>query len=68
MDNVGITGMEGSGIALMFAGLAILGAMSPLLGGVLYEHFLIKGVIIYSAAIATFGTFLSIILPMSKKL
>ena len=67
MDQVP-AGMEGSGTALMFAGLAIIGAMSPVFGGILYEHFLFKGVIIYSAAIATFGTFLSVILPMSKKL
>ena len=67
MDQVP-TGMEGSGTALMFAGLAIIGAMSPVFGGILYEHFLFKVVILYSAAIATFGTFLSVILPMSKKL
>ncbi|MCL0030492.1 MFS transporter [Dehalococcoidia bacterium] len=67
MDQVP-AGMEGSGTALMFAGLAIIGAISPLFGGFLYEQFLFKGVIVYSTAIATFGTFLSIILPMSKKL
>jgi MFS family permease len=67
MDQVP-AGMEGSGTALMFAGLAIIGAISPVFGGFLYEQFLFKGVIVYSTAIATLGTFLSIILPMSKKI
>ena len=52
----------------MFSGLAIIGSLSPIVAGAIYERNLFEGVVIYCAIIAVIATFLSIILPMRKKI
>ena len=67
MDQVP-SGIEGTGTALMFSGLAIIGSLSPIIAGAIYERNLFEGVVIYCAIIAVIATILSIILPMRKKI
>ncbi len=67
MDQVP-NGIEGTGTALMFSGLAVIGSLSPIIAGAIYERNLFEGVVIYCASIAAIATFLSIILPMRKKM
>ncbi len=67
MDQVP-NGIEGTGTALMFSGLAVIGSLSPIIAGAIYERNLFEGVVIYCASIAVIATFLSIILPMRKKM
>ena len=61
-------GIEGTGTALMFSGLAIIGSLSPIVAGAIYEMNLFEGVVIYCAIIAVLATLLSIFLPMRKKI
>ena len=67
MDQVP-NGIEGTGTALMFSGLAVIGSLSPIIAGAIYERNLFEGVVIYCASIAVIAAFLSIILPMRKKM
>ena len=67
MDQVP-NGIEGTGTALMFSGLAVIDSLSPIIAGAIYERNLFEGVVIYCASIAVIATFLSIILPMRKKM
>ena len=59
-------GIEGSGTALMFSGLAIIGSVSPLIAGAIYQRYFFEGVVYYSGAIALIATLLSLIMPMKK--
>ena len=61
-------GIEGSGTALMFSGLAIIGSVSPLAAGAIYERYFFEGVVYYSGTIALIATLLSLIMPMKKNI
>lgn len=61
-------GIEGSGTALMFSGLAIIGSISPLAAGAIYERYFFEGVVYYSGAIALIATLVSLIMPMKKSI
>jgi len=59
-------GTEGSGIALMFTGTAVMGAISPIIAGRLKEIYGMDGVFYYSAIIVGIVTIASLFVPMSK--
>ena len=59
-------GTEGSGVALMFTGTAIMGAISPVIAGRLKETYGMDGVFYYSAIIVGIVTIASLFVPMTK--
>ena len=61
-------GIEGSGTALMFSGLAIIGSVSPLAAVAICERYFFEGVVYYSGTIALIATLLSLIMPMKKNI
>ncbi len=65
MDQVD-RGAEGSATALMFTGGSVIGALSPVLAGWIFQNWDFDGVIIYCGVIATIGAFLALIFPMRK--
>lgn len=65
MDQVD-RGAEGSATALMFTGGSVIGALSPILAGKIFEVMGFQGVVIYCGAIATTGALLALIFPMRK--
>ena len=68
MDQIS-KGSEGSATALMFTGGAIIGSLSPLVAGIIYDGSLgFSGVVIYSGIIAGFGFLLALLLPMRRRL
>ncbi len=66
MDQVD-SGTEGSATALMFTGGSVIGALSPLLAGKIFEISGFEGVIIYCGLIATAGAALALVLPMRRR-
>ena len=65
MDQVG-PGTEGSATAMMFTGGAVIGALSPIAAGALFEAVGWSGVVMFCGAIATFGTALALVIPMRR--
>ena len=59
-------GTEASGVALMFAGSAVLGAASPIIAGRLREAYGMDGVFYFSAIIVTLVAFAALIVPLRK--
>lgn len=60
-------GSEGSAIAMMFAGGSVVGSFAPVVAGAINSQWEFQGVVIFVAAIATFGVVLSLILPMRNR-
>lgn len=65
MDQVGV-GTEGSATAMMFTGGAVIGALSPIAAGALFDAEGWSAVVIFCGAIATFGTALALVIPMPR--
>ena len=65
MDQVGV-GTEGSATAMMFTGGAVIGALSPIAAGALFDAEGWPAVVIFCGAIATFGTALALVIPMPR--
>tara|TARA_B100000959_G_C14567166_1_gene454213 strand:+ start:69 stop:533 length:465 start_codon:yes stop_codon:yes gene_type:complete len=59
-------GTESSGVALMFTGGSILGALSPILAGQLRQTFGMDAVFIYTTTILTIVTIGSLLVPMKR--
>jgi len=59
-------GTEASGVALMFAGSAVLGGVSPVIAGQLREAFGMDGVFYYAAIIVAVVAIASLIVPLRK--
>ena len=59
-------GTESSGVALMFTGGSILGALSPILAGQLRQTFGMDAVFIYTTTILTVVTIGSLLVPMKR--
>ena len=59
-------GTESSGVALMFTGGSLLGALSPILAGQLRQSFGMDAVFIYTTAILTVVTIGSLLVPMRR--
>ena len=65
MDRVP-AGSEGSGTALNFIGMSLVGFMSPIIAGYIYSEYNFDGISIYAGSIAIAGILLSSILPLKK--
>ena len=65
MDRVP-TGSEGSGTALNFIGMSVVGFISPLFAGLIYSIFGFDGISIMSGTIAVFGVVLCGLLPIKR--
>tara|TARA_B100002052_G_C15783237_1_gene552581 strand:+ start:27 stop:1121 length:1095 start_codon:yes stop_codon:yes gene_type:complete len=65
MDRVP-TGSEGSGTALNFIGMSLVGFLSPIIAGYVYSEYNFDGISIYAGSIAIAGILLCSILPMKK--
>ena len=59
-------GTESSGVALMFTGGSLLGALSPILAGQLRQTFGMDAVFIYTTTILTVVTIGSLLVPMKR--
>ncbi|MDG2101262.1 MAG: MFS transporter [Dehalococcoidia bacterium] len=59
-------GSEGSGTALNFIGMSVIGFMSPIFAGIIYSQFGFSGISIMSGIIAVTGIILCSLLPMKK--
>ena len=59
-------GSEGSATALIFAGGSVVGSLSPILAGKIYETNGFEGIILYCGIIAVIGAALALILPMRR--
>ena len=59
-------GTEASGVALMFAGSAVFGSISPIIAGWLRESFGMDGVFYYAGIIVTLVAFAALFVPLRK--
>ena len=59
-------GSEGSATALIFTGGSVVGSLSPILAGKIFETNNFEGIVIYCGAIAAVGAVLALILPMRR--
>ncbi len=59
-------GSEGSGTALNFIGMSLIGFMSPVISGVIYSKYNFEGISIFAGSIAIAGILLCTFLPMKK--
>ncbi len=59
-------GSEGSGTALNFIGMSLIGFMAPIFAGFIYSQYNFAGISIMSGVIAVSGIILCSILPMKK--
>ena len=59
-------GSEGSATALIFAGGSVVGSLSPIVAGKIYETNGFEGIIWYCGIIAVLGAALALILPMRR--
>ncbi len=59
-------GTEASGVALMFAGSAVFGSISPIIAGWLRESFGMDGVFYYSGIIVTIVAFAALFVPLRR--
>lgn len=60
-------GSEGSGTALLFAGGAIVGAIAPIAGGIIYEADGFTGFTWFAGLLAAAGALLALALPQKRK-
>ena len=59
-------GSEGSGTALNFIGMSLIGFMSPVISGIIYAKYYFEGISIFAGVIAVSGILLCTFLPMKK--
>ena len=59
-------GSEGSGTALNFIGMSLIGFMAPVISGIIYKTYNFEGIAIFSGIIAIAGILLCTFLPMKK--
>ena len=59
-------GSEGSGTALNFIGMSLIGFMAPVISGIIYKTYNFEGIAIFSGIIAIRGILLCTFLPMKK--
>ena len=57
-------GSEGSGTALNFIGMSLIGFMSPVISGIIYAKYNFEGISIFAGVIAVSGILLCTFLPM----
>ena len=59
-------GTEGSAVAMLFTGGAIIGAAAPVIAGLVNTTWDFRGVVIYAGSIAAVGALLALIVPIRK--
>ena len=59
-------GSEGSATALIFAGGSVVGSLSPIVAGKIFETNGFEGIVIYCGTIAAVGAALALIMPMRR--
>ena len=59
-------GSEGSATALIFSGGSVVGAMSPIVAGKIFEINGFEGIILFCGTIAAAGALLALVLPMRR--
>jgi len=60
-------GSEGTSVAVLFAGGALIGAIAPVVAGLLNTHWDFDAVVIFVAIVAAVGTLLAVVIPMSGR-
>jgi MFS family permease len=60
-------GSEGTSVAVLFAGGSLVGAVAPILSGVLNTRWDFSAVVIFVAAVAAAGTILAVVGPMNRR-
>jgi fucose permease len=60
-------GSEASGTAMLFAGGAVIGSLSPVIAGVIYEQSGFEGVVWFCGCIAVVGAALAVVLPVRRR-
>jgi len=60
-------GTEGTTVAMLFTGGAIIGALSPLVAGLVFTNWYFHGVVLYAGSIAGLGALLALVLPMGMR-
>ncbi|MEX0763192.1 MAG: MFS transporter [Dehalococcoidia bacterium] len=60
-------GSEGTSIALMFAGGAVIGAFAPVAAGAINSRWDFQGVVIFAGSIATIGALIAMIAPTVRR-
>ncbi len=59
-------GSEGSATALIFAGGSVVGSLSPIIAGKIYETNGFEGIVLYCGTIAAVGAAIALIMPMRR--
>lgn len=59
-------GAEGSAIAMVFTGGAIIGALAPVAAGAIFANWAFQGVVLFAGAIALVGALLAAVVPMAR--
>jgi FSR family fosmidomycin resistance protein-like MFS transporter len=59
-------GSEGSGTALNFIGMSLIGFMAPIFAGLIYAQYNFTGISVFSGIMAILGIVLCTILPLKK--
>ncbi|MBI4220694.1 MAG: MFS transporter [Chloroflexi bacterium] len=60
-------GSEGTSIALMFAGGAVIGAVAPVAAGAINSSWGFQGVVLFASAVAAAGVLTAIVVPMARR-
>ena len=61
-------GTEGSAVAMLFTGGAIIGASAPVIAGLVYTSWEFSGLVFYAGSIAGFGALVALVVPIRKAL
>ena len=59
-------GSEGSATALIFAGGSVVGSLSPIIAGKIFETNGFEGIVLYCGTIAAVGAAIALIMPMRR--
>ena len=60
-------GVEGSAVAILFSGGAVIGAVGPILAGIINQAAGFQGVVWFAGSIAAFGAILALIIPIGRR-
>jgi len=60
-------GVEGSTVAILFSGGAIIGGIAPILAGLINQSAGFQGVVWFAGSIAAFGAVLALVIPIGRR-